>query len=252
MGSSGSKAARTAAATATRKYPSRAAGQAPAAATSAPPPPASSAPTPGAAPGGQAQFESQQDSAQAGPTVYTKAQPSDRRTEGIDEPLFAAAHSCTLINHIILAEIDLDARDPHFANRLTTLGPVKPYPTFSPSSTSTPFPPPTNPTSSSSRPSESVGSDAPFGPGVFPSPANNPAIATLTARSRIQDAVEQEKVDAGRRGFEGRQYLDIVTVRKVLTLRDEQGMKAEDIEKALRLKKGVVAGLGRVGVLEAA
>lgn len=139
--------------------------------------------------------------------------------------------------------IDLDARDPHFASRLNELGPVKPYPTFSTSSTS-------SVTGASNASDRSASS--PFGSGIYPTPASNPAIAILTARSHIQQAVEQEKINAGRSGFEGRQYLDIATIRKVLTLRDEQGMKAEDIEKVLRLKKGTVDGFGRVGVVEAA
>ena len=46
--------------------------------------------------------------------------------------------------------------------------------------------------------------------------------------------------------------MDIATIRKVLTLRDEQGMKTEEIERHLRLKKGTVDEFGRVGVVEAA
>ena len=88
--------------------------------------------------------------------------------------------------------------------------------------------------------------------GVFPSPAANPAVAMLAARQRIAEEAEKEKIAAGRKGFEGKSFVDVAMVRKILVLRDEQGMPAEEIERALGLKKGVVGRLGRKGVVEAA
>lgn len=140
----------------------------------------------------------------------------------------------------------MDARDPEFANRLSELGPVKPYPTYSPSSR----------TGSSGEGASSQNATAAAAPsiksGVFPSPKISPAVATLTARSRISEAAEKEKVEAGRKGFGGKTFADIATVRKILALRDEQGMPPADIEEALGLRKGMVARLGRIGVVEAA
>lgn len=88
--------------------------------------------------------------------------------------------------------------------------------------------------------------------GIFPAASANPAVAILAARQRLQDAVEQERIAAGRTGFQGKQFVDVATIRKILTLRDEQGMKPADIERALGLRQGLVQELGTVGVVEVA
>ena len=59
-------------------------------------------------------------------------------------------------------------------------------------------------------------------------------------------------MEAGRRGHEGRQFLDVFTIRQVLTMRDERGRSSGEIEKALGLKRGVVERLGVQGVFELA
>ena len=74
----------------------------------------------------------------------------------------------------------------------------------------------------------------------------------LMARSRIAEEAEQEKVEAGRRGFEGRKFMDVALLKRVLMMRDETGMAAEDIEKECGLRTGSVKALGKVGVLEVA
>lgn len=53
----------------------------------------------------------------------------------------------------------------------------------------------------------------------------------------------------GRSGFQGREYLDALTIRQVLAMRDRQGLSAEEIERLLRLKSGVVGRLGGKGVV---
>lgn len=53
----------------------------------------------------------------------------------------------------------------------------------------------------------------------------------------------------GRSGFQGREYLDALTIRQVLAMRDRQGLSAEEIERLLRLKSGVVGRLGERGVV---
>lgn len=134
--------------------------------------------------------------------------------------------------------INLDASDPDFARSLRSLGPVQPNPTMSQTSA---VPHPSNPNNpaQAARP-------------VGPDPRTNPAIAILDARARLQDEAEKEFMEAGKRGHEGRQFLDVYTIRQILTMRDERGGSSAQIEKALGLKKGVVDRLGMEGVVELA
>ncbi|KAK5000061.1 hypothetical protein LTR66_001008 [Elasticomyces elasticus] len=198
MGSSTSKAARTAGGTAARKYPSRPSP------SSQSPAQTSNAPTQ-RPPSGQQQAP--------GPTVRPQARASGTRDEALN----------------------LDASDPDFARSLRQLGAVQPNPTMSPTST---FPHPSNPNNPTRPSSQPVG----------PDPRMNPALKALEARARLQDEAEREFVEAGRRGHEGRQFLDVVTIRQVLMLRDEKRLAAEEIERRLGLRKGVVARLGSKGI----
>jgi hypothetical protein len=70
----------------------------------------------------------------------------------------------------------------------------------------------------------------------------------LAARSRIAREAEEEFENLGRRGSPGRSFLDVVTIRQVLMMRDEQGKGAEEIERTLGLRKGVVGKLGPRGL----
>ena len=45
--------------------------------------------------------------------------------------------------------------------------------------------------------------------------------------------------------------MDVITIRQILVLRDEKGVPAQEIEKQLGLRNGVVARLGRKGVVKA-
>ncbi|KAF1350091.1 hypothetical protein BDV97DRAFT_383210 [Delphinella strobiligena] len=128
--------------------------------------------------------------------------------------------------------INLDASDPDFARSLRQLGAVQPNPTLSNSSS---FPQPGSPNNRNFPP---VGLD----------PRKNPAIMVLEARSRIQDAADNEILNAGRTGFGGRQFLDVGVVRQVLLMR-ERGMEPSQIEKKLDLKSGIVAKLGPEGLV---
>jgi hypothetical protein len=84
---------------------------------------------------------------------------------------------------------------------------------------------------------------------VYPStnPKQNPAVSLLTARYRLAEEAEREFSEIGRRGAKGRQFLDVVTLRQVLVLRDEKGASASDIEGRLGLRQGVVGRLGPKG-----
>ncbi|PIG88845.1 hypothetical protein AARAC_011491 [Aspergillus arachidicola] len=83
---------------------------------------------------------------------------------------------------------------------------------------------------------------------VFPRAAN-PALLVVTARQKIAKAAEREVELTGRQGFTGREYLDALTIRQALSMRDRQGMPSGEIERLLRLKKGVMDRLGEKGVV---
>jgi hypothetical protein len=141
----------------------------------------------------------------------------------------------TLLIQFDLA-IDLDARDPDFAASLRSIGPVVPNPTFSNSSTF-----------NRQIPSQQ-GQRVAGGPSVFPDAAN-PALLVLSSRARIAKAAEEEAESFGRQSHAGREFLDVLTMRKVLSMRDRQGLSETEIERLLRLKKGVVGRLGRRGLV---
>ena len=136
--------------------------------------------------------------------------------------------------------ISRDAADPDFARSLRSIGPVTPSPTLSNSSTFNSY---------ASTSQQSTTGPSPTHPQMFPSPATNPAIQVVDARNRLTDEAEAEFADMGRRGFEGRRFLDVVLIRQMLSLRDEKGMEAGEIERRLGLRKGVVERLGAKGVV---
>ncbi|OAG10490.1 uncharacterized protein CC84DRAFT_1184511 [Paraphaeosphaeria sporulosa] len=153
----------------------------------------------------------------AGPTVHPPPQASGSRTEAID----------------------LDARDPGLASRLSTIGAVQPNPHFSPSSTSS-FDPQRN--SSTTQPSDSYGMMAELPQSAFPDPGSNPALRILDARQRIQQEAEQELENVGRKSFKGRKYLDASTIALAL-MRRQRGEPDARIEEALSIKKGRLSAL---------
>ncbi|RJE16973.1 hypothetical protein PHISCL_10690, partial [Aspergillus sclerotialis] len=127
--------------------------------------------------------------------------------------------------------IDLDARDPHFAASLRHIGPVTPAPTLSHSST---FNQPQQP----SGPKQTV----------FPQ-TSNPALLVVTARQRIAKAAECEAEEFGKQSHGGREYLDALTIRQALAMRDHNRLPNGEIERILRLKSGVMSRLGGKGVV---
>lgn len=125
--------------------------------------------------------------------------------------------------------INLDASDPDMAlnERARKLGPVETHPTLSHSSTFNP---------------QSVYPAS--GPGI----AENPAVSLLVARQRLAGEAEEEFSNIGRKGQPGRRFLDAITVRQVLQMR-EKGVTSAEIEEKLGLGKGVVEVLGRRNVV---
>ncbi|KAI7490045.1 hypothetical protein KC351_g882, partial [Hortaea werneckii] len=123
--------------------------------------------------------------------------------------------------------INLDASDPDFAQSLRSIGPVQPNPTLSPTSA---FPNPGNPNKNLTQAPRPLG----------PKPRENPTLVALDSRAKLQEAADAEFQMAGKRGHEGRQFLDVYMIRQILIERDVQGRSAEEIERKMGLKRGVV------------
>lgn len=136
-------------------------------------------------------------------------------------------------------EINLDASDPDFARSLRQLGAVQPNPTLSPSSTFA-----AHPSSHFPNPYGQQGNNT-----TAPPQRMNPALRVLQARAELAAEAEKEFLEAGKTGGAGRRFLDIGTLRNVVTMRDQRNMSAADIERALGLRSGTVAKLGPKGVL---
>jgi hypothetical protein len=116
--------------------------------------------------------------------------------------------------------------DPAFSQRLQQMGIATPNPTLSNSSIA-------NPASGSE-----------LGPS-YPSPSNNATLNAIEARNRLQAQADSQLESMK----DGRDLVDVGTLRQAIIWRQD-GIAAEDIEKRLRLKRGVVAKLGPPGVVK--
>ena len=137
-------------------------------------------------------------------------------------------------------EINLDASDPDFARSLRQLGAVQPNPTLSPSSTFA-----AHPSSHFPNPYGQQGGNNT----TAPPQRLNPALRVLQARAELAGEAEREFLEAGKRGSAGRRFLDVGTLRNIITLRDQRNMSAAEIERTLGLRTGTVAKLGPKGVV---
>ncbi|PGH34882.1 hypothetical protein GX50_02233 [[Emmonsia] crescens] len=174
-------------------------------------------------------------------TASTGATPADRAARAANrqqEQSGPAFHSKEKASAVRSEAIDLDARDPHFAASLRSIGPVTPNNLFNQhlqhqqhqQPLSSVFPPPTTSSTTNSR-------------------SSNPALLTLSSRAQLEKAAEREFESIGRHSHPGREFLDVVSIKQVLAMRDKEGVSEEMIEKQFRLKKGVVGWLGRRGVV---
>jgi hypothetical protein len=138
--------------------------------------------------------------------------------------------------------INLDSSDPDLDlnARARKLGPVIPNPTLSHSSTFNQAHGHLHPSNSSSQ---SI-----FPSATSPHMAQNPALSLLAARERLAGEAEEEFSNIGRKGAAGRLFLDVLTVRQALQMR-EKGIAAEEIEEELGLARGVMRKLGAKGVV---
>ncbi|KAF2148774.1 hypothetical protein K461DRAFT_324252 [Myriangium duriaei CBS 260.36] len=164
---------------------------------------------------------------QPGPTVHPQPHAAPKRDEAIN----------------------LDASDPDFARSLRSLGAVQPNPTQSPSSRFSAMLDSKTPQATNSAYANAPIAAARGGPPVGPDPRMNPALQVLDAREKWQALADREAGEFGRRGFEGRELMDVGTLRRALILRDRRGVGEERIEQMLELKKGTLRRLGGQGVV---
>ncbi|KAG0645472.1 hypothetical protein D0Z07_8599 [Hyphodiscus hymeniophilus] len=178
------------------------------------------------------------------PSSRTNARPAEPAAEDTVGP---TVHPSPKAAAADTRDNKLDSQDPDLglAARLSQLGPVQPNPTQSNSSTFNATDAPSQ-SSSQFQPSASTPSQS-----IFPNAKQNPAVSLLTARYRLAEEAEQEFANVGRKSSPGRQFLDVITIRQILVLRDEMGANAAEIERQMGLKEGVVARLGRRGVVSA-
>lgn len=132
---------------------------------------------------------------------------------------------------------------PQFAARLRELGAVDPRPLFSNSSTAGPRP-------GGGGDSGDPNAAQPSRPPNWPSARDNVTLGVLEARRRLEEQAEAEMESMGRASDQGRELVDVGTVRRVLLLR-QQGVGDREIEERFGLKTGVVRRLGPAGVVEA-
>ncbi|KAF3902551.1 hypothetical protein ABW21_db0206019 [Orbilia brochopaga] len=135
-------------------------------------------------------------------------------------------------------EILKDAQDPHFSSMLRSLGsvahdntPQAPSP-MSPPLQSQALRPPLFPLPPRSSPPPGAGASQTHAGGFVPRIPDS--VRVLQAREELKEHT----------GIHPEEYLDIFRVREVVMLRQER-MRDEEIERRLRLKKGVLARLGR-------
>ncbi|KAK6355086.1 hypothetical protein TWF696_004210 [Orbilia brochopaga] len=138
-------------------------------------------------------------------------------------------------------EILKDAQDPHFSSMLRSLGsvahdntPQTPSPSSPPPPTSTLRPPLFPLPPRSSHPSSAAASRNHAGGFV---PRIPDSVRILQARETLNEHM----------GVHPEEYIDIFRVREIVMMRQEGGsrMRDEEIERRLRVKRSVLARLGR-------
>lgn len=136
--------------------------------------------------------------------------------------------------------IDLDGRDPQFGSKLRALGPAVAVADAVPGEAAFPMnsQPPVGQQGQNTFPSKGRGTGG----------AINPAIVVVQARERIGKVWQAERDALGRGSFAGRTLLGAGEIADVIRMRDE-GSKGEEIEKKMRLNKGLVEKLGVRGVV---
>ncbi|KAM3503846.1 hypothetical protein MY11210_008573 [Beauveria gryllotalpidicola] len=133
---------------------------------------------------------------------------------------------------------DPDFTPAGFASRLQQMGIVDPHPTFSPSSRA-----------ASAHQLGGLPSSA-AGP-IFPASSTaNATLAALAARRGVQERAEADTERFQRVGMRGaaRRYVDMRTLSDALQLLD-RGVPRDEVEARMGMQDGLLARLGRKGVL---
>ena len=128
--------------------------------------------------------------------------------------------------------VELDARDPDFGSALRKVGVARPIAERKPNEDYFP---------TSSQPMHS-------GQNIFPSQVNNPAMLLVQARQKIAQQWDAELENQGRPSFAGRTLLSAQEIRQALTSR-EAGKSSQEVEKQMRLKRGLLDQLVPEGVV---
>ena len=127
--------------------------------------------------------------------------------------------------------MDPDFVTGDFSRRLQQMGVADPNPTYSPSSFA----------------ASNLGPSSPSGPTFAPS-RSNPTLSALEARQRLQQEAELDFEAMGRANTQGRRFLDMRTVVDALKMRGH-GIPDGEIEKRLRIQRGLLERLGRQSIL---
>ncbi|KAK8253688.1 hypothetical protein IWZ00DRAFT_199777 [Phyllosticta capitalensis] len=228
MGSSASKASRTAG-KAARVYPK----QASQAATHAPKP---------SAPPRALQ--------QPGPTVH----PPPEASEVKDQPITSDAQDPALAAK--LRSIGAVQPNPYYSPHSTSpLDPRRPseagMPDFSAGPNPFAPPPSVHASAAAAAATTTPGGTNAAAAARSPNRMLNPALSILSARDRLQREAEADLDDAGRAGASGRRFLDPTLIRRVLMMRERESKSDEAIEEEMGLEKGFMKRLGPRSVVEA-
>jgi nucleotidyltransferase/DNA polymerase involved in DNA repair len=79
-------------------------------------------------------------------------------------------------------------------------------------------------------------------------PRQSPTLNALEARRQIQQAADEEMKLTRSVGSSGRRFLPIAIISQIITLQ-QAGHSAHEIEDQLKLSHGVVASLGKPGIV---
>ncbi|KAK8194978.1 hypothetical protein HDK77DRAFT_505021 [Phyllosticta capitalensis] len=225
MGSSASKASRTAG-KAARVYPK----QASQAATHAPKP---SAPP---------------RASQPGPTVHPPPEASESKdqsaTSDAQDPALAAK----------LRSIGAVQPNPYYSPHSTSpFDPRRPSEAGMPdfSAGPNPFAPPPSVHASAAAATTTTPGGTNAAAARPPNRMLNPALSILSARDRLQREAEADLDNAVRAGASGRRFLDPTLIRRVLMMRERESKSDEAIEEEMGLEKGFMKRLGPRSVVEA-
>lgn len=135
-------------------------------------------------------------------------------------------------------QVELDGRDPQFGAALRRLGPAVPASQSSSDSH-------TGPQVAGGFPTSSQPPLGQQGRNIFPNSASasNPSLMIVSARKDILAQYESETENLGRSSFAGKTLLTAREISEIIRMK-MSGKGDAEIEKTMRLKPGIVKGMG--------